>query len=122
MRIILAEDERGIRKYLIEDINDVLCPERDTVEDVCSGGDLVKKVSDGQYDLIITDNGMPGISGIEAVEVIRGMGLNMPIWMFSGGDSSLKSYALSHGVNQFYEKPSDYSKILEDLKVLIDGL
>lgn len=58
-----------------------------------------------EWDLIITDNVLPQFSGAEAVDIIRGQGLTMPIICISGSDKgSNLELCLEKGATLFIMK------------------
>jgi DNA-binding response OmpR family regulator len=93
-RILLVEDDISIRKFssmmLIQSGYHV-----DAAEDGAVGWE---KLLANSYDLLITDNNMPNVSGVELVEKLRSARMTLPVVMASGtppaealnGDSSLQ--------------------------------
>lgn len=79
-RILVADDDEGIRSLLSAVLGDA--------------GFNVNAASDGQqaweallhehYDLLVTDNEMPRLVGIELIERIRDAGMTLPIIIASG--------------------------------------
>lgn len=69
-KILLAEDMHAIREI----ISILLMREGYKVDEVVDGRQLLKKLNEAKekYDLIITDNNMPNLSGLEALRVIHG--------------------------------------------------
>src|SRR3989338_2121127 len=87
------------------------------VDAVETGSDLVKRVLEGDYSLVISDNDMEekGV-GLKALQTIRGSGNNVPLYIVSGGSSNVARNALSYGANGFYDKSDfDSDKVLEDI-------
>jgi DNA-binding response OmpR family regulator len=81
--ILLAEDDAALREL----IADALSLDGHRVAQVATGGALItalKKIivygeHGGRPDLIITDVRMPELTGIEALRVLRGAELGVPI-------------------------------------------
>jgi PAS domain S-box-containing protein len=67
LRILLAEDN-PINMMLIREL---LRRRGHTVTEVTNGNDAVQAVSNGRFDLLLTDIHMPGMDGIEAARAIR---------------------------------------------------
>jgi two-component system alkaline phosphatase synthesis response regulator PhoP len=76
-RILVVEDEPTIRKLnseiLVRHGYDV-----DAVEDGAVAWDTLQLKS---YDLLITDNSMPKVTGIELIEKVRAAGMPLPVVM-----------------------------------------
>jgi len=53
------------------------------VEQVADGEDMVKKVMESPWDLVISDLSMPGRSGLEAVRQIKELNPKLPILILS---------------------------------------
>jgi CheY-like chemotaxis protein len=69
VRILYAEDDDDVR----EDVESMLEGQCSSVEVVSNGAELMERLSapGADYDLIISDNNMPGKKGIEALQEIR---------------------------------------------------
>jgi DNA-binding response OmpR family regulator len=53
----------------------------DTAEDGAAGWDALRA---GSYDLLITDNNMPRVSGVELVKALRAARMTVPVVLVSG--------------------------------------
>lgn len=67
MRILVAEDEEAIRRNICEELIE-LGHEVDSAQD---GEDAYRKLDDGHFDLLITDNYMPYRTGLELLKILR---------------------------------------------------
>lgn len=78
--ILFAEDERGIRKYLQEELQaagyEVIV--------TSDGVDALEVVRNSPVDLVIVDEHMPRVSGLEAARQIKQMDPTLPIILFTG--------------------------------------
>ncbi len=81
MRIIIADDHAFLR----QGVERILRKEFPTAEidEVADGEDLVKKVMQYQYDLVISDVSMPGRGGMEALHAIKEQYPKLPVLMLS---------------------------------------
>jgi CheY-like chemotaxis protein len=74
-------------------------------------------------DIILTDNEMPNMSGIEMIEEIRRHDSKVPIILITGCmDRELLLAAINAGVNHFIPKPFDPSLVLATIAKVADGL
>jgi DNA-binding response OmpR family regulator len=79
-RILLVDDDSGIRQLYA----DVLarCGYRvDTAEDGASGW---RALNASRYDLLITDNTMPGVTGLELIKKLRSENMTLSVILASG--------------------------------------
>jgi CheY-like chemotaxis protein len=75
--------------------------------------------SPAPYDLIIVDNELPGLSGLELVLRLQTMGhrRNTPVIMLSGADCEAEAWRA--GVKEFLRKPGDIQQIASKIKRLL---
>lgn len=72
-------------------------------------------------DLVITDLSMPGMSGLELLESIRQIDIELPVIMitgFSTEDNAIK--ALKLGATDFIKKPYDVEALLAQVQEVLD--
>ena len=79
-RILHAEDEPAIRRLTAK----VLTEQGHAVTSVADGERAWEALQTGFFDLLITDNDMPGLSGLELIERVRRHGMDLPVVMVSG--------------------------------------
>ena len=106
--ILHVEDNEMVAKL----VQETLGTEGMHVDSCASGTTAMKKLkSDARYDLIIVDNDLPGIGGLELIRRARGMGTRRrtPIIMLSGDDCETEAWRA--GVGEFLRKPEDIEKV-----------
>ncbi len=74
-RILVVDDE----DILGEMLSDVLSLEGYEVTVVRSGEDALVRLTEGPYQLVVTDNSMPGMSGLELLAQIRDRWPEIPV-------------------------------------------
>jgi CheY-like chemotaxis protein len=79
-RILVVDDEADARQLTI----DVLARSGYEVDAVKDGAEGLAALLGGKYDLIITDNKMPKMSGIEMIEKLRSARMGLPVIMVTG--------------------------------------
>lgn len=109
--ILICDDEPSIRKTLSEILED----EGFSVKSVDSGEALMSYLhrSDTRVDAILLDVWMPGMDGVETLEVMRNKGYRMPVIVISGHatlDLGIKATRL--GAFDFLEKPLNLDKVV----------
>ncbi|MBN2454382.1 response regulator transcription factor [Candidatus Woesearchaeota archaeon] len=98
-RVIIADDHEIVRNALVRLINDRYTEEVETVDD---GEPLVEKVREGNYSVVITDERMKEMSGLDAIFEIRKFNTEVPIIMVSNSD--IAGVAMSSGATEYLEK------------------
>ncbi len=68
IKILIADDEKYFQDLYLEILSGMMGY---TVEVVKSGEALLEKLANNSYNLVITDNNMGGISGLEVLKQIR---------------------------------------------------
>jgi len=74
----------------------------------------------GKFDLIITDQTMPGLTGIELAKAVMEIKPSMPIIMCTGhSESTPKEKALSFGVKQYVYKPIQGNELINAVREVL---
>jgi CheY-like chemotaxis protein len=106
--ILHVEDHK-----LIADLVNELFDEEEWSVERCEDGDtaLRKLTGNDHYDVLVVDNTLPGLSGIELVQRARKMThrRRMPMVMLSGDDN--ESEAWRAGVDAFLKKPEQIGNL-----------
>ena len=101
-RILLVDDDRAFRVST----SALLKEEGYQVVEADTGQAAVEVLKEGSFDLILLDLRMPGVDGIQIVEVLRRWGEATPILMISGfGTVETAVKALHTGADDFLTKP-----------------
>src|ERR1700684_2808285 len=74
-RILLAEDDPVICRLL----SDVLEDDHFAVDVAFDGEQAWEALNHNHYDLLVTDNQMPHLTGLELIARIRKTGMNLPV-------------------------------------------
>lgn len=90
--------------------------------DACLSGTTALEIlrSDAPYDLIIVDNDLPGLSGLELVLRVQTMAhrRNTPVIMLSGDDCEAEAWRA--GVKAFLRKPEAVDQVSSTIKRLLE--
>jgi DNA-binding NtrC family response regulator len=110
--ILLADDEEKILKRLGRALRD----EGHEVIEASSGREAQRHLSERQFDLVVIDNVMPGISGLD---LIREVSTTQPesdrpqmVMMTAHGSTQIVREAFKLGVEDFLEKPFEVDELL----------
>jgi DNA-binding NtrC family response regulator len=84
---------------------------------VTSGEEGIALLATSQVDLVLTDYMMPGMSGIEVLNIIKHNQPLLPIIILTGhGDVALTIKAIQLGAVDFIEKPIHSKELIEVIK------
>lgn len=116
MRVLVIEDEKGIRDFLKK----ALSAELFTVDTAEDGGEGSLMARTNDYDLIILDNILPQKEGLRVCEEIRGAGKTVPILMLSvKSDPGAKVNLLNAGADDYLTKPFSLDELLARMRALL---
>ncbi len=118
MRILLIEDEASIANF----IKDGLEEEGFAVDVADNGKKGLQIALDNleEYDLLLLDWMLPGLSGIEICRAIRKQNQQLPIIFLTAKDTVDDAvFALETGANDFIRKPFSFEEMLARIRVLL---
>ncbi len=108
-KILIIDDERSIRRALKE----ILEFEQFEVHEAENGKEGMEKINSASYDIIFCDIKMPQMDGMEVLEEIHKLKIEVPVIMISGhGNIDTAVEAIKKGAFDFIEKPLDLNRIL----------
>ena len=102
VKVLLVDDEpallRGVSRLLTQAGNDV--------ETAGDGATAVKLLCTGDFDVVLSDISMPGMSGLELLAIARERDLDIPIIMVTGAPTVESAVeALQYGAVEYLTKP-----------------
>jgi CheY-like chemotaxis protein len=121
--VLLAEDDLEMRLLLSLALQKNGC----SVIECKDGVDLLSKIEpllngkkEVEYDLIITDIRMPGLTGMEVVEGLSGLPGCPPIVLITAfGDAETHERASQFGVTAVLEKPFEIEAFLKIVNAVL---
>ena len=109
MKILVIEDDRTVGQYVRRGLEE----QRYQVELVDDGTEGLKAASAGQYDLVVLDLRLPGMTGLEILRNLRDRGITVPILVLTAQDSvEFKVQALRAGADDYVTKPFAFEELL----------
>lgn len=112
-KILIADDEPRIRKIMTL----LLMQEGYEVQSVTNGKEAVTEAAVFQPDVILLDQQMPVMTGMEALEKIQAIRPNQVVLLITAfGTISLAVDAVKKGAYDFIEKPFDNDDLLLKVK------
>ncbi|MGC9943366.1 MAG: response regulator [Verrucomicrobiota bacterium] len=79
-RILVVDDSSDVRRLKVN----LLIDSGYDVEDAADGADGWEALQDRHFDLVITDNSMPRMTGVEMIEKLRSARMTIPVIMATG--------------------------------------
>lgn len=111
-RILLLEDESDL-KYSLEFVLTLAGYSVDTAQDGLQARDLLRK-SFQPYDLLITDIQVPGMTGLELLDEIKELGIELPVLTITGfGDKEMVVELLRRGCSEYLDKPFKPAELVD---------
>ena len=116
MRILFAEDDRDISKA----VQTLLTRSGYSVDAVYNGQDAIDYIEQGDYDGVILDWMMPGLSGIEVLAQMRSNGITTPVLMLTARDAiEDRVEGLDTGADDYLPKPFAASELLARIRAML---
>jgi len=112
-KVLIVDDEEDILWGLSEELtrNGI------DVDTASNGQEAFEKIKDTDYDFLITDIRMPGMSGSELLLKSKNLRPDLKVIVMTAyGSDELKQEVLSHGAISYLEKPFDFEQLLELIK------
>ncbi|MEK4114276.1 two-component system OmpR family response regulator [Paenibacillus sp. DS2363] len=114
--VLVIEDEPKIARLLELELQ----YEGYQVGKAGSGTEGLEKYADGQWDLILLDVMLPGLSGIEVLRRVRAKDATVPIIMLTAKDSvEDKVSGLDLGANDYITKPFQIEELLARVRAAL---
>ncbi|WP_339793339.1 response regulator transcription factor [uncultured Imperialibacter sp.] len=114
MRILIVEDEQGISAFLKQGLEE----ESFAVDVADEGKKGLQLALSGEYDLLLLDWMLPGLSGIEICRQFRKEYPSTPIIFLTAKDTLDETvFGLQSGANDYIKKPFHFEELLERVKV-----
>ena len=103
LKVLLVEDCEADAHLLLREIR--LGGYQPLHEQVCTAADLRKALAEKSWELVISDYQMPGFSALEALEILRESGKDLPVIIVSGqiGENQLIA-AMKAGAHDYLLK------------------
>ena len=120
IRVVIVEDMREVREGLTMLINGT--PGFQCAASYRSMTDMLEMFNAQAADVILTDIGLPGMSGIEGTRILRERSPDIPILALTVYDNDEKVFAaLCAGASGYLLKNTPPAKLLESLREAVNG-
>lgn len=116
MRVLVVEDEPGIANF----IRDGLSEEGFAVDIAGDGITGYEMAVSNEYDIILLDWMLPGISGIELLRRLRNEKKDVPVIFLTAKDTVQDTvFGLDSGANDYIKKPFAFAELLARIRAQI---
>ncbi len=120
IRVLLADDHQVLRdglRALLETQADMR-----VVAEAGTGDEAIRLAGEARPDVIVMDLGMPGTSGLDAIQAIRQRNLPVRIVVLSmHGGREIITQALQAGADGYVPKSSAHDSLLQAIRVVRTG-
>jgi len=115
LRILVVEDEESIRRFLDSGLTSLGHRPRITAD----AEEALAVFAEDRFDVVLTDLGLPGISGEEIARIISQKSAGLPIVLLTGWADQLQAESHSlQGVTRILSKPISLDTLAATLKVV----
>jgi two-component system response regulator TctD len=116
VRVLLAEDEHALGEWLSKAL-----AQSDIQVDWVDDGQLAERaLDDSDYDALILDLGLPGLTGRQLLQRLRARDRRLPVLILTARDSlAERVQALNQGADDFLAKPFALEELEARLMALV---
>ncbi len=119
MRVLVVDDDQGVREVL----RDMLVALGHQVTEYSSGEEALNAYQPGQYDLILTDLGMPGVTGWKLAQTVREVDEVVTISFVTGWGDEVRPETIERAsVNHVVSKPFTLEDVVAATQVAAERL
>ena len=116
MRILVVEDEPSLNALLVKR----LAAAHYSVDGCADGSDALDHMRCAEYDAVVLDILLPGMSGLEVLRQMRSQGDRTPVLLLTAlGEIEDRVAGLDAGADDYLVKPFSFEELLARLRVMI---
>ncbi len=120
IRAIIADDHAVVRtglQLIFSKTNDIKL-----VDEVSNGMELINKIRDDDYDVVILDVGMPGKDVFDTLSAIKSIKPGLPVVIFTMNKEELYAVRMyKNGASAFINKESNPELLKDAIRTVVRG-
>lgn len=116
MKVLVVEDDERTASFIERGLTEA----GHTVDVAVNGSDGLQVGMSGAHDAIVMDRMLPGMSGVEAISMLRAEGVLAPVLMLTAlGSVDDRVSGLEAGADDYLVKPFAFSELMARLQALV---
>lgn len=116
MRLLVVEDQKDLNEIIVRKLTN----EHYSVDACYTGDDALDFIRCAEYDGIILDIMLPGITGIGVLREMRASGNNTPVLLLTAmGTVEDRVAGLDAGADDYLVKPFDFNELLARVRAIV---
>jgi DNA-binding NarL/FixJ family response regulator len=120
LRVIITDDHpvvvKGLKEIISEGFNDAI------IDTASKGYELLSKISNNDYDIILLDISLPDINGLEVLKEIKKRKRKLPVLVLSMyPEENYAARALKGGAQGYLTKGSASDELLQAVRKILSG-
>lgn len=120
IKVLMADDHAIVRRGLRQILNEGAAPCQ--VEEAVNGQEVLNKVYNGVFDILVLDISLPDRNGLELVREIKSVKPKLPILMLSvHPEDQYAIRALKAGVSGYLNKESAPEQLVQAIERIVAG-
>lgn len=120
IRVLIADDFPIIRQGIIQTLAET--GDIEVADEVGSGQELIGKVQEKDYDVIVLDISMPGRGGLETLKQLKTLKPKIPVLILSmHPEEQYAIRAMKSGASGYVNKGKDLGELVEAIRRVASG-
>jgi len=116
VHILLIEDDTEAARFLINGLRE----SGYTVDHAADGREGLFRITEGSYDLVVTDRMLPHLDGLAIIQLMRQKGIATPVLVLSAlGTVDDRIRGLKAGGDDYLTKPFAFAELLARIEALM---
>jgi DNA-binding NtrC family response regulator len=113
-KLLVADDEKNLRELYQIELED----EGYAVETACNASEVLEKLEGGEYDVIVLDIQMPGMSGIDLLQKIMARDKRQPV-ILNTAYPSYRDNFMTWPAEAYVVKSADTTELKQAIKRIL---
>lgn len=111
LKILVVDDEEDLAEIVSESLECSF-----TSSYVTCANEALEKVNNGEVDVIISDSNMPGMTGLELLEKLKGSSNKVLFYLATGDIGVTEEMIIEKGGHGIFEKPFSTKQVVGKIK------